>query len=144
MVLANVTIASGTTDLVSSNIVSGGITSFNTNLIANSSINGNKLNFVPSTFSLSLSSKVGDNDIKVRQFSGLVNFQGFANVTSEISQNARIFTISNMPQTLGNQRIQVTTTTGVRYLYIKYTGEVINDVGTIPPGTYIFDSTLML
>lgn len=83
------------------------------------------------------------SEVTVKSFGGIATIKGFLVTNAVVAQGEALFTISNCPDALKNQRIVTTGAAGIPYYYIDYNGKAFYDIGTVPVGNILFGVTFI-
>lgn len=112
--------------------------------IADSEITSSKIDWTTQTYTVTLGQHIESySEVTVKSFGGIATIKGFLVTNAVVAQGEALFTISNCPDALKNQRIPTTGAAGIPYYYIDYDGKAFYDIGTVPVGNILFGATFI-
>lgn len=112
--------------------------------IADSEITSSKIDWTTQTYTVTLGQHIESySEVTAKSFGGIATIKGFLVTNAVVAQGEALFTISNCPDALKNQRIPTTGAAGIPYYYIDYDGKAFYDIGTVPVGNILFGVTFI-
>lgn len=112
--------------------------------ILDGAVTSDKIDWATQTYTVTLGQHIESySEVTVKSFGGIATIKGFLVTNTVVARGEALFTISNCPDALKNQRITTTGATGIPYYYIDYDGKAFYDIGTVPVGNILFGVTFI-
>lgn len=107
-------------------------------------VTSNMIDWTTQTYTVTLGRHIESySEVTVKSFGGIATIKGFLVTNAVVARGEALFTISNCPDALKNQRITTTGAAGIPYYYIDYDGKAFYDIGTVPVGNILFGVTFI-
>ena len=107
-------------------------------------VTSNMIDWTTQTYTVTLGQHIESySEVTVKSFGEFATIKGFLVTNAVVARGEALFTISNCPDALKNQRIVTTGATGIPYYYIDYNGKAFYDIGSVPVGNILFGATFI-